>query len=925
MLKKYFVPLRIHLDLNLLESSSIKLEDLKNLSEDNIPLGLILDFNDIGRIDIYKKLSKKVTIGFQKKIKIGIDTYDIYFYPKNNNWKKSKNNNWELIDNNLNLTDLLEHKELIKIIPLPNHFSEIEMWENRSKNNFYWGLDIDFQNKDSGLYQKILSPMVAFPKVNFIDEYEALDMLVCINNSEKFYNKNRISVSKESKWRGLENWIEIYKSYPELILNTAAIFARTCNYIPKSKYNLNFYSNDQRSKFIRTCLLGLKFRKRIDKKHLLRLIYEIRIILGKNFANYFMVIKELIDYCYREDILIGPRGSAAGALVSYCLRITNLNPLDYNLMFERFLNPDRIDLPDYDLDFPSEDRIKVIQWLSKRFELTHKVMHIMTYNHWQVRNVIRAVGKSLGLSEFQIENIVRRIQIISTKKLILKDIIEENTEIQDLIAEDSKIESLFRLSPYLEGLITGIGIHAAGVVLVDLKLAKEIEHKVNPETNVMISKRNMHELEYMGLVKLDILGIDSLSVITTVLKEKGLSIESINLNDEKVFDFLKSFSTLGLFQLTYVNSEILKIIKVKNLSEIADVIGLNRPGSMEYIPQFIERKLNPCELWSLPGNCEKIASIVSSTANIFIWQEQIMEMVKKIANYNGAEADQLRKIIGKKMFEKMLLEKDKFIQQSALNVTREQAEDLWNIIEDFKGYGFNKSHGISYALNSYYTAYIKCYYPIEYFTAWCNYEKDNWKRSNFLQEASMYGFIIWPPNIIYSHNDKFIHDDKNIYCPLKLVLSSTSIHEFSKEKKFLIFEKQNTINNFDKKGNWLPKDIKENLKYFKFFWEDLQNSNILNDLIFNHHVFDDKICELKLRIIEIKNFRISLPRENNRIKPIKGSLILGLSDGSFSVRLTVQKPELIDLIKKMNPIFKEMFFRISWRRSVKDMVIENIF
>ena len=489
------------------------------------------------------------------------------------------------------------------------------------------------------------------------------------------------------------------------------------------------------------------------------------------YASYFLIVSDYIKWAKNNDIPVGPgRGSGAGSLVAWCLSITDVDPIKFNLIFERFLNPDRISMPDFDIDFCEEKRDLVFKYLTTKYK--DSVAHIITFGKLKARMVIRDVGRVLGLPYGFVDSISKMIPFDPSRPLSLTECINSEPRLQKLIKEDSRVKKLTDLSLKLEGLNRNIATHAAGVVIADKKLTESVPLYKDMSADLLLpsTQFDMYSAENAGLIKFDFLGLKTLTVINKTQKlinkkNKDFTIENINFEDQKVFDLLSSGNTVGLFQLESTGmTEALMQMKPNHLEDIIALVALYRPGPMSNIPTYNDckhGKQNPDYLHPY------LEDILKPTYGVIIYQEQVMQIAQKLSGFTAGEADILRRAMGKKKRAELEKQKQRFIDGAVKNgIAKDIAAGIFLKIEPFAEYGFNKSHAAAYAIIAYQTAHLKTYYPNEFFSASMTMDISNQnKLSEFYEELKRLNINIVRPDINKCYAN-FRADDKNFYYAL---------------------------------------------------------------------------------------------------------------------------------------------------------------
>jgi DNA polymerase-3 subunit alpha len=453
-----------------------------------------------------------------------------------------------------------------------------------------------------------------------------------------------------------------------------------------------------------------------------RLIHEFNIIKSMNYAGYFLIVSDYIKWAKKNNIPVGPgRGSGAGSLIAYCLDITDIDPIEFDLIFERFLNPDRISMPDFDIDFCEEKRNLVFEYLKTKYK--NGVAHIITFGKLKARMALRDVGRVLGLPYGHVDKISKMIPFDPSRPLSLQESIDREPRFKDEIKNNKKVEKLIELSLKLEGLNRNMATHAAGVVIAGENLSEQVPLYKDHSANLILpsTQFDMHSSENAGLVKFDILGLTALTVIDKTVKmlaqkNINLDISKINLKDENVFKLLTSGETTGLFQLESAGvRDTLRQMKPTEFNDIVALVALYRPGPMSNIPTYNECKNG----LRMPDYIhETLQEVLKPTYGIIIYQEQVMQIAQTLAGFTAGEADILRRAMGKKKRAELEKQKEKFISGAVKNgIKKDVANYVFTKIEPFADYGFNKSHAVAYALIAYQTAFLKTYYKEEFIAA----------------------------------------------------------------------------------------------------------------------------------------------------------------------------------------------------------------
>jgi len=630
------------------------------------------------------------------------------------------------------------------------------------------------------LSQKLNIPLVATQDIHYLKSEDAdyHDILLAVQTGNKVSDDDRLTLKADDfSMRSQEEMIEFFKDLPEAIENTVKI-AERCNVnlnlnqillphfpLPEGETSADNYLEK---------LVMEKLPKRFavaDAKVMERLNYELEIIKQMGFADYFLIVSDFANWAKERGIVVGPgRGSAAGSLVSYILGITDIDPLKYGLIFERFLNPDRISMPDIDLDFTDVRRDEVFAYLREKYG-EDKVAQIITFGTMAARAAIRDAGRALGLPYAFCDQLAKLIPfspIQETKVGWLDKCLQNVTELKLLYQTNPDAKKVIDAARHLEGVARHASVHACGVVISKEPLINYVPLQRSPQDeNVIITQFEMHSIEDLGLLKIDLLGLKNLTIIEETIRlikelhDEEIEISKIPLDDKKTFKLLQEADTTGVFQLESSGMRrYLKELKPTELEDIIAMVALYRPGPMELIPSFINRKHNREKVTYLHP---KLEPILKNTYGICIYQEQVMKIAQELAGFTLAEADILRKAIGKKIKSLLLSQKEKFIEGAKKNNIKEEVTNqLWAWIEPFARYSFNRSHAACYALIAYRTAYLKAHWPIEFMTALLNADAGDIERIAFLvNEAQKKNIQILPPDINKSFVN-FIPEGENI-------------------------------------------------------------------------------------------------------------------------------------------------------------------
>ncbi|MCD6422126.1 DNA polymerase III subunit alpha [bacterium] len=620
--------------------------------------------------------------------------------------------------------------------------------------------------------------LVATQDVHYLDleDKEAHEALLCIQTGSVLSEKNRMSMAEDNyHLASTKEMAEAFKEIPEALKNTREI-AEKINFELKTSEKLLLpkfplpkgYSPDE---YLRELALrGLRWRYgtlsreeaqaqkseefEVPKEIMDRLNYELKVIRETGYASYFLIVADFVNFAKNRGIAVGPgRGSAAGSLVSYLLGITDIDPLKYGLIFERFLNPERVSPPDIDIDFADNRRDEVIQYVRQKYG-EDKVAQIATFGKMESRQVVRDVARVLGLSYAEGDRIAKAIPF-GTK---LKDALEISPELRKMYEEEENVRRVIELAKRLEGVVRQTGIHAAGVVIAPEPLPNFTPLQRAPKGELAITTQySMYDLEKLGLVKMDFLGLSNLTIIQQTLRvvrktrRKEIDVSKIPLDDKKTYQLISEGKTVGVFQLSSEGMRrYLKQLRPSKFEDLIAIVALYRPGPMEYIPQYIAGKHGAEVKYLHP----KLEPILKETYGIAVYQEQILEIARQLAGFSYGEADILRRAVGKKIKELLLEQKKKLFAGMLKNgIDKKTAEKIWEFIQPFARYGFNKSHAAGYAMIAYITAYLNANFPSEFMSALLTADQEDLdKVARDIAECERMGVKVLPPDV----NESFV-------------------------------------------------------------------------------------------------------------------------------------------------------------------------
>lgn len=601
--------------------------------------------------------------------------------------------------------------------------------------------------------------------VNKSDAY-AQDVLMCIQMKTTLDDPDRMKFESEEFYvKTPEEMEKVFSYIPEALENTEKI-AERCNvtFDFKTRHLPSFDVPDGKTAsgyLEELCRAGLKERyPEINEEIENRLTYELSVINKMGFVDYFLIVWDFIHYAKTHDVFVGPgRGSAAGSLVAYSLGITSIDPFKYSLIFERFLNPERVSMPDIDTDFAPEGRKKVIDYIIDKYG-EDRVCQIITFGTLKARQVIRDVGKVLGISLAETDKIAKLIP--NELKMTIDKALEINPELKNEYNSDSRIKNLIDTAKLLEGLPKSKGTHAAGVVITEEPTVNYLPMQVNKD--VVTTQFVKDTVEELGLLKMDFLGLKNLTIIENAIKlirkTRGISIDSDKLDYSipKVYELISSGNTDGVFQIESAGMKsFMQELKPESLEDIVAGIALYRPGPMESIPKYVHNKNHPEDVTYKHPLLEPILNV---TYGCMVYQEQVMQIVRDLAGYSMGNADLMRRVISKKKVDQMEVEKQHFIYgQKAEDgsyiidgcikrgIDEQTALSIFNEIDYFANYAFNKSHAAAYAYLTYQTAYLKAFYPVEFMTALISSADDMVKMNQYIMNCKEMGIECLPPDV----------------------------------------------------------------------------------------------------------------------------------------------------------------------------------
>lgn len=618
------------------------------------------------------------------------------------------------------------------------------------------------------LHEETKIPMVATNDVHYIydTDEKAHDILLCIQTQKKVTDENRMRYDGGQYYlKSPEEMLSLFPYAKEALENTHKI-AQRCNVeIEFGNYKLPVYDVPEgytAYEYLRKlCYDGLQERYENPGKELTeRLDYELSTIKGMGFVDYFLITWDFIKYARDNGIMVGPgRGSAAGSIVSYTLGITNIDPIKYNLLFERFLNPERLTMPDIDIDFCYERRQEVIDYVVRKYG-KDQVVQIVTFGTMAARGVLRDVGRAMDYSYAYVDMIAKMIP--TELGITIDKALKQNPELKKLYDEDEQAKNLIDMSKRLEGLPRHTSMHAAGVVISNRTVDDYVPLSKSGDDTIT-TQYTMTTLEELGLLKMDFLGLRTLTVIQNAVrlanaklpKDKQIDINKIDMDDKNVYEMISSGKCEGVFQLESAGMKsFMKELKPHNIEDVIAGISLYRPGPMDFIPKYIKGKNAQDEIIY---ECPQLEPILSPTHGCIVYQEQVMQIVRDLAGYSYGRSDLVRRAMSKKKADVMARERQNFVYgneeegvKGCINngISEEVANHIFDEMTDFAKYAFNKSHAAAYAVVSYQTAYMKYYYPVEFMAALLTSVIDNsGKVSEYIMNCRQMGIEILPPDI----------------------------------------------------------------------------------------------------------------------------------------------------------------------------------
>jgi DNA polymerase III subunit alpha len=624
-------------------------------------------------------------------------------------------------------------------------------------------------------------PLVATNECYFTskDEFEAHDALICIEGGSYVIETERRRLTPEHYFKSQAEMVELFDDLPEAVHNTIEI-ARRCAYRPRTHAPIlpSFGSGDgtqtEADELRRQAHEGLTARLAVtetvaeEQVYRDRLDFELDVIIKMDFPGYFLIVADFIGWAKEHNIPVGPgRGSGAGSVVAWVLSITDLDPLRFNLLFERFLNPERVSMPDFDIDFCQDRRDEVIRYVQDRYG-HDQVAQIITFGKLQARAVLRDVGRVLQMPFGQVDRLCKMIPNNPANPTTLAEAIEGEARLREARDDDETVAKLLEIGLRLEGLYRHASTHAAGVVIGDRPLNELVPLYRDPKSDMPVTQFNMKWVEPAGLVKFDFLGLKTLTVLqraVELIERRGIKVDlsTLPLDDEKSYEMLQRGETVGIFQLESGGMrDLIRQAVPSTIEDIIALVALYRPGPMENIPKYLACKHGRDKPEVLH---ESIDPVTADTYGVIIYQEQVMQVAQVFAGYSLGDADLLRRAMGKKIKAEMDAQRARFVEGAeAKGVSAKQANYVFDIVDKFAGYGFNKSHSACYALVAYQTAYLKANYPVEFLAASMSLDLNNTEKLHvFKQEADRLKIKVRPPSVQESSSSFDVKDGDILY------------------------------------------------------------------------------------------------------------------------------------------------------------------
>ncbi len=610
-------------------------------------------------------------------------------------------------------------------------------------------------------------PLVATNEAYFAtaEDYEAHDALLCIADGTVIGDAARRQVSPEHRFKTRAEMAAAFADLPEALANSVEIALR-CAYRPLTRkpilprFAAAGGAGKEAGELVSQAEAGLAARLAkhgttpglSEQTYRERLAFELDVIIKMQFPGYFLIVADFIKYAKAEGIPVGPgRGSGAGSLVAYALTITDLDPLRFGLLFERFLNPERVSMPDFDIDFCQDRRDEVIRYVRSRYG-ADRVAQIITFGSFLARGVMRNVGRVLEMPLGQVDKLAKLVPQNPAAPVNLKQAIASEPRLKEAAAAEPRVARMLKIAETLEGLYSNASTHAAGIVIADRPLEEFVPLYRDPKSDMPATQFNMKWVEPAGLVKFDFLGLKTLTTLSTCVKllaRRGIVIDlaEIPLDDAKTYEMLRRGETVGVFQVESAGMrKALVEMRADRFEDLIALVALYRPGPMANIPTYCAVKLGKQPADYIDPSLEPI---LKETFGVIIYQEQVMQIAQLLSGYSLGEADLLRRAMGKKIKAEMEAQRDRFVTGAVeRGLAKPRADEIFDLLAKFADYGFNKSHAAAYALIAYQTAWFKANYPVEFLAASMTLDKSNTdKLAEFCNEARRLGIKVEPPSV----------------------------------------------------------------------------------------------------------------------------------------------------------------------------------
>ena len=649
------------------------------------------------------------------------------------------------------------------------------------------------EHKIISLAYEFALPLVATNEAFFPsrDDYDAHDALMAVAHNAIVSDDSRFRLTPDHYLKSRAEMAALFADLPEALDNTVEI-ARRCSFILDTRKPIlprftgatadpEEAERAEAEELRRQSVEGLERRMEAlglspgytEQDYRERLDFELSVIERMKFPGYFLIVSDFIKWAKQNNIPVGPgRGSGAGSLVAYALTITDVDPLRFSLLFERFLNPERVSMPDFDIDFCQDRREEVIRYVQQKYG-REQVAQIITFGSLQARAALRDVGRVLEMPYGQVDRICKLVPNNPANPTPLSKAIEEEPKLQEEAEKEPVVARLLDIAQKIEGLYRHASTHAAGIVIGDRPLSKLVPMYRDPRSDMPVTQFNMKWVEQAGLVKFDFLGLKTLTVLKTAVDyvaKRGIHVDlaSIPLDDEKTYEMLSRGETIGVFQVESAGMRKALIgMRPDCIEDIIALVALYRPGPMENIPVYNARKHGEEEIESIHP---KIDYLLKETQGVIVYQEQVMQIAQVLSGYSLGEADLLRRAMGKKIKEEMDKQRARFVDGAIKNgVSKPQADLIFDLLAKFANYGFNKSHAAAYAIVSYQTAFMKAHYPAEFLAASMTFDMANTEKLNdFRQDAARLGITVVPPSVQTSFR-RFETDDNKIFYALAAI------------------------------------------------------------------------------------------------------------------------------------------------------------